>query len=179
MHGLKVYSILHDVFAAIYIFGSFIIIPFLSYQWNDWWLLFGITFWWLGMFLANGKYKILVFIPLTLSIYWYEKGFSLHQRATFFFVWLALGYLLIIIAYRYKKLYNLALRDTLIKQFVDDYGNLNGVSKQILPYVILEITDFIKQNPDTLITRDFIEAFCESSVSIYLTNKTIHEQGKN
>jgi len=84
MKGLKVYSILHDVFAAIYIFGSFIIVPYLSYLWNDWWLLFGITFWWLGMFLGTGKYKILFFIPLLLPYYWYEQGFSFHQRLTFF-----------------------------------------------------------------------------------------------
>src|SRR6476620_5702754 len=173
---LKVYSIFHDVFAAIYIFGSFIIVPYLSYLWNDWWLLFGITFWWLGMFLGTGKYKILFFIPLLLPYYWYEQGFSFHQRLTFFFTWLILGYILIMIAHKYKKLYNRALRDKLIVQFVFDYGDMNSVSKQILPHVVSEINDFIKQNPETLITRDFIDAFCESSLSIYFTNKTRLQQ---
>jgi hypothetical protein len=176
MNRLKVYSTLHDVFSGIYICGSFIIVPYLSYLWGDWWLLFGITFWWFGIFLASGKYKILFFIPFLLLFYWFQEGFSFHQRVTFFCTWLVLGYLLILIAYKYKKLYNQALRNKLIVQFVFDYGDMNYVSKEILPYIVSEINDFIKQNPDTLITRDFIDAFCASSITIYLTNKAQHEQ---
>jgi len=175
MNRLKAYSILHDVFAGLYICGSFIIIPYLSYLWNDWWLLFGITFWWFGMFIATGKYKILFFIPLLLPYYWFEEGFSFHQYLTFFCVWLVSGYFLILIAYKCKKLYNQTLRNKLIVQFVFDYGDLNYVPKTILPYIVSEINDFIAQNPDTLITRDFIDAFCASSISIYLTNKAKHE----
>jgi hypothetical protein len=68
------------------------------------------------------------------------------------------------------------MRDSLIMQFVYDYGDMNYVSKEILPYIVAEIKEYVKQNPDTLITRDFIEAFCASTLSIYFSNKAKLEQ---
>jgi hypothetical protein len=175
MNRYKIYSILRDLFSIIFVCGSFIIIPLFSYLWNDWWLLFGITFWWLGMFLATARYKILVFIPLLLSLYWYDHGFNLHQRVTFFSAGFALGYLLITVACRYKRLYDRSLRNNLINKVVTDYGNVCDVSKDMLPYIVLQINDFAKENPGILITRDFVHDFCEASVSTYLTNRAKRE----
>ena len=119
------------------IFGVFliltIVLPFIaSYIFNNYWLLFGIIFSYLGYAFYNTKFmKAFFILTIAIIIYWIDKGFHLEQELTFF--WLSF------------------LFGNIFKIFIDVY---EGLSKTIIDEQVTDINSTIKSSVETKLKQN-------------------------
>lgn len=110
------------------IFGVFliltIVLPFItSYFFNNYWLLFGILFSYLGYAFYDTKFmKAFFVLTIAMIVYWIDKGFHLEQILTFF--WLS------------------SLFGNILKMLIDIFESL---SKDIIDQKVLDINSTIKR----------------------------------
>ena len=74
-------SIIYIVFFTL----TIILIPIFSFLFDNYWLLFGIVFSFLGTIVKNAKIgKVFLLITIAIIIYWIEAGFDFSDQVTFY-----------------------------------------------------------------------------------------------
>lgn len=94
-----------------------------SYLFNNYWLLFGIVFSYLGNAFHNTKFiKVFYLLTIAIIIYWAYNGFSLKQELTFFWLSFIFG--------------------NIFKVFIDVY---DGLSNTIIDTHVSDFNSYIKR----------------------------------
>ena len=73
-----------------------IVIPILCYRFNNWLLLFGSIFVYIGeMISSNKKVNYIIFAPAVIwsAYYWANNGFDIHKETTFLIICFLFGFL--------------------------------------------------------------------------------------
>lgn len=75
-------------------YAPLIAVPILCYQYDNWWLLFGILFVYAGVSVGFTKIKYLIFVLLTVAgiIFWSLNGFNFHELITFYLICFLYGF---------------------------------------------------------------------------------------
>ena len=75
-----------------YMIGPLILIPFIAYKFDNWYLLFGILFSYFSTFLATKKKQWQWAAPILFMVwYWYKNGFHINDYVNFFWLCLLWG----------------------------------------------------------------------------------------
>jgi len=73
------------IFFAVYFILTLVLIPVFAYLFDNYWLLFGIAFSFLGYIVKDLKpEKIFFVITIAIIIYWFKVGFHFSDPVTFF-----------------------------------------------------------------------------------------------
>jgi len=71
---------LHLFFAFLYGWAPLLLVPFLAYHFDNWWLLFGILFSY-----AGGSGSLAIWFTVFIIGFWIKSGFDIHQYITFYY----------------------------------------------------------------------------------------------
>ena len=149
---------LFKICVLIYQLGPLIIVPFLAYYFDNWYLLFGILFSWAGSFAVfNGKSFMGLFLIVS-AVTWIRVGFDIHQYITFFFFCSLFGYTLTTMAESYDQetkkgtLENDAER----AKFLQDNPD----------YLKLKMRKWQEQNPNQQMTYDIIDGLAKGKINL-------------
>ena len=75
------------ILILIYMLLPLLIIPYIAYKEDNWYILFGIAFYYMGVFLVAIKQMIYLSIPVLFCIwFWYTFGFSIYDYVTSLFL---------------------------------------------------------------------------------------------
>jgi hypothetical protein len=136
------------LFAFLYMFAPLIVVPFIAYKFDNWYILFGILFSYLGATLAANKPKWFYPLPLFCIGFWVAKGFNIHQYVTLFFFFALGGFIFYQIADEYDKS---RMRNSL--EFKAQVEHLEKIKQQIAE----RIAQYQHANPDVELTNEIIE----------------------
>jgi ferredoxin-thioredoxin reductase catalytic subunit len=141
-----------NLFALLYMIGPLVVIPYLAYSNNNWYLLFGILFSWFASFTTfHPRLRGFIFLFTVLCIgIWFTIGFNVHQYTAFFFFCSLGGYLCAQIAEHYDQT---SKRGTL--------GNDAELKKHLEKnpeYLKDKMQKWADENPDKQLTFDVIDA---------------------
>lgn len=104
---------------SIYFISTIILIPLFSYLFDNYWLLFGIIFSYLGTIVKNNQIgKGFFIIIIIIIIYWFENGFDFSDQVTFFWFSFLFGS----ICQSFRKVYD-ELAQHIIDREVDDINS--------------------------------------------------------
>lgn len=79
-------------FFVFFVIVTFFVIPLLSYLFDNYWLLIGIIFSYMGKVFSAGNYSKIFYIPtIGVIIYWIIYGFVFSDLVTFFWFSLIFG----------------------------------------------------------------------------------------
>lgn len=82
---------LFNILKFFYIIIPLVLVPYIANKAGNWYYLFGIGFYYVGIILAAVKQKIIIMIPVIFCFwYWYTFGFTVHNYV-FFFISCILG----------------------------------------------------------------------------------------
>ena len=91
-------------FVFLYTTAPLIVLPYLAYKEDNWYILFGIAFSYLGVALAAYKPSIFYIFTLVCIGGWVRGGFNIHQYFTLFFFCMLGGFIFFKIADEYDNL---------------------------------------------------------------------------
>lgn len=91
LSGIKLLS---RISATISLIIPLIVIPYLAYRFNNWWLLFGSLISFVGAIVTIAKwgYSFLALATLFAIGFWFKSGFDIHQYVTFYYFSLLAGF---------------------------------------------------------------------------------------
>lgn len=89
----------HVFFARLF-FVVPVTILFISYYFDNWWLLFGVAFYFVSAFFTP---SLIAMATLFCIGFWVAKGFDIHEYVTLFYFCLLVGFLVSKISMQYKK----------------------------------------------------------------------------
>jgi len=78
------------------ILAPIVVVPFICYYFDNWLLLFGSVFIWLGKAVSSHKKtKYVFFLPVAIGggIFWVSHGFDIHTELTFYIICFLFGFL--------------------------------------------------------------------------------------
>lgn len=105
---------------GIYFILTIILVPLFSYLFDNYWLLFGIIFSYLGTIVKNAKIgKVFLVITILVIIFWFEAGFDFSDKVTFFWFSFLFGS----ICQSFRKVYD-ELAQHIIDREVDDINSI-------------------------------------------------------
>jgi hypothetical protein len=107
-------------FAVFTMTTPLIAIPYLSYEFNNWWLLIGILISFIGAMLAESKPIIFYLASIFCIGFWFKAGFNIHQYVTFYFFCLLFGFMFYRITMEYKKLFKEELMGMINDESLDE-----------------------------------------------------------
>ncbi len=82
---------LFNTLTLFYIIIPLVLVPYMANKSANWYYLFGIAFYYIGIILVAMKQKIIIMIPVFFCCwYWYTFGFSIRNYV-FFFISCILG----------------------------------------------------------------------------------------
>ena len=130
------------LFVLLYSFVPLIVIPIIAYHFNNWYLLFGILFCYLGVAIASYKRYLFFFALLFCLGVWTNNGFSVYSYTTIFFLCFLEGYVsyLVVLAYNNKEIR---------KNNIEDYSIM--ARNEII--INAKIEEYKIANPGVLITE--------------------------
>jgi hypothetical protein len=107
---------------GIYFISTIILVPLFSYLFDNYWLLFGIIFSYLGTIVKNNQIgKGFFLIIIVIIIYWIENGFDFSDQVTFYWFSFLFGS----ICQSFRKVY-----DELAQHIIDrEVGDINSYIK--------------------------------------------------
>jgi predicted membrane protein len=135
-------------FIVLYVLMPLIIIPALCIKFNNWYGLFAIGFYYIGLILA--KYKQSIFLPIPIAFclwYWYTYGFSPFDYVFAFFFSLVSGYTIFKVYTEYNKFVNKTLPEKIQN---DDYD-------EKLKEMYSRIEMYKNEHPNNKVTQDIID----------------------
>lgn len=113
---------------SIYFISTIILVPLFSYLFDNYWLLFGIIFSYLGTIVKNNQIgKGFFIIIIMIIIYWLVNGFDFSDQVTFFWFSFLFGS----ICQSFRKVYD-ELAQHIIDREVDDINSIikRGVERK-------------------------------------------------
>jgi hypothetical protein len=146
-------KVMFRFFFFLYAIGPLIVLPYIAYKQDNWYILFGIAFCYLGVLLAAWKPKWFYPLPLFCIGFWVANGFSIHQYVTLFFFCMLGCFMFYQMAEQYDQL---SKRGTLEND--------------------LERMQFLEENPDYL--RDKMRKWQEENPGKELTYDVIDALAK-
>lgn len=114
-----------------------ILIPFIAYIYNDWYLLFGILFSYVSTFLATKKHNWQWAAPLLFMFYyWFKFGFHIGDHVNFFWLCLLWGNWMYLLAVGYEEEFAkiAILKDPDLFNKLSQQGTIYFLSKSITSY---------------------------------------------
>ena len=149
---------LFRICVVVYQFGPLIIFPYFAYHFDNWYLLFGILFSWLGSFsVFNFKSYMGIFLILAI-ITWIRVGFNFHQYVTFFFFSSLFGYIVTTMAESYDQESK--------KGTLENDAERSKFMKANPDYLKDQMKKWQEQNPGQQITYDVIDALAKGKISL-------------
>lgn len=80
------------ILRIFYIVFPLVVVPYMATKASNWYYLFGIACYYLGVMLMAVKQKIIFMIPFIFCCwFWYTYGFGLHDYVFFLFICMASG----------------------------------------------------------------------------------------
>ena len=146
------------LFAFLYMIAPLLVIPYWAYFNDNWYLLFGIPFSYLGSYSSfSPRLKSFIFLFTIVCIgVWIGTGFSIHQYITFFFFCSLWGYLITQIAEEYDQE---SKRGTL-----ENDSELKNFLEKNPEYLNEQMKKWGKENPDKELTFSVIDALARKKV---------------
>jgi hypothetical protein len=131
---------MYRLFTFLYCVPPLLIVPYIAYSSNDWSLLFGIVYCYLGVIIAALK-PILFYIYLIFCFKaWFTIGFDIHEHIMLFFLCALEGFLFFQIADEFKSRHKKKINQYL------EYDHQKKYTAQ------LEIEQYKKDNPKKKLT---------------------------
>lgn len=114
MEAARKFQRISMIMTFLYFTLTLIVIPILSYLYNDYFLLFGILFSILGGNFTHPQLKkLFVLATIGIIIYWISSGINFTEKLTFFWFCLLFGYLCKTFINGYEELgYKIIEQDT-------------------------------------------------------------------
>ena len=135
-------------FIVLYVFIPIIIIPALCIKFGNWYGLFAIGFYYIGLMLAKYKQSIFLPIPIVFCMwYWYTYGFSPFDFVFGFFASLLCGYTIFKVYVEYNKFVNKTLPEKMQNNDYDE--KLQEMNNRIEKYR--------NEHPNNKVTQDVID----------------------
>ena len=135
-------------FIVLYVFIPIIIIPALCIKFGNWYGLFAIGFYYIGLMLAKYKQSIFLPIPIVFCMwYWYTYGFSPFDFVFGFFTSLLCGYTIFKVYVEYNKFVHKTLPEKLQNNDYDE--KLQEMNNRIEKYR--------NEHPNNKVTQDVID----------------------
>lgn len=74
-----------NIITTLFIALTLILVPVLAFVFNNYWLLFGIAFSYIGFSVREFNLKsFFVIVTIAIGIYWFNSGFHFSESFTFF-----------------------------------------------------------------------------------------------
>ena len=137
---------LKNFYLFIYSISPLIVIPYLAYKEQNWYILFGILFCYLGVALAAYKSSLLTLVILFCIGFWIKDGFNIHQYVTLFFFCVLGGFVFFKMADQYDSLHDQKVNPEKYKEFAEIESKLE-----------LAIEAYKLEHPTALITPEITE----------------------
>ena len=136
------------VFFLQYILVPAIIVPLISIKENSWFGMFGIGFYFIGLFISKFKQWIFLPIPFIFSIwYWYTYGFIIRDFVSIYFLCLLLGIFFNELKKKMDRFFSNELPEKLNN--LDFDAKVEELNRQIEKYK--------KEHPNEKVTQDLVE----------------------
>jgi len=136
------------LFFLLYILVPLIIIPYLTIKTGNWFWLFGILLYFMGLIIS--KFKQWIFLPIPLFFcfwYWYTYGFGLHDYVTIYLGCLLMGVILHEAKREYERFFNKVLPEQLHNMDYD--AKVEELNRRLDLYR--------KKHPGEKITQEIVE----------------------
>ena len=149
-------KLMFKLFAFLYMFAPLLIVSYLAYHNQNWVLLFGILFCYLGSFLAARKSKIIYLVTVFCIIFWIKSGFDFSQYVTFFFFCLLWGNLIYLIAENYdqeSKRGTIENDEELVKHTSANQEELKN-----------NLAQYLKEHPETIMDYELIDKIAKGKL---------------
>ena len=108
-----------NFFVFLYSISPLVVIPYLAYKEQNWYILFGILFCYLGVAIAAYKSSLLTLVILFCIGFWIKDGFNVHQYVTLFFFCLLGGFVFFKMADQYDLLHDQKANPEKYKEFAE------------------------------------------------------------
>lgn len=108
-----------NFFVFLYSISPLIVIPCLAYKEQNWYILFGILFCYLGVAIAAYKSSLLTLAILFCIGFWIKDGFNIHQYVTLFFFCMLGGFVFFKMADQYDSLHDQKVNPEKYKEFAE------------------------------------------------------------
>ncbi len=136
------------VFFLQYILVPAIIVPLISIKENSWFGMFGIGFYFIGLFISKFKQWIFLPIPFIFSLwYWYTYGFGIRDFVSIYFLCLLLGIFFNELKKKMDRFFSNDLPEKLNN--LDFDAKVEELNRQIEKYK--------KEHPNEKVTQDLVE----------------------
>lgn len=144
----------------VYFIAPLIVVPYIAYKQDNWYILFGIAFCYIGVYAGKAMPSVFYLILCLCIGFWFKAGFDIHQYITLFFFCMLGGFFFSTLADEYEKL--VTKQDG---KFTKEMKGSNELRQQIAQ----KILKYKEDNPKKDITP---------AVQYKLTKEILYDQAK-
>ena len=136
------------VLTVFYILFPLVVVPYVANKQDNWFYLFGIVCYYMGVILVAVHQKIIFMIPLIFCLwFWYTYGFSIHDFVFFLFFFTACGALFYQLANNAKYFINRTLPE----------NKESMVYESKLEEMNARVEEYKRQHPNEKITPEIMD----------------------